>query len=112
MEVNLEVIIERIITINHAWKLSREEFGNDFMVTKSLRHTKSSLQATLLREFPDNIYLLFATDNELQEEEQYSVRLTTPICINGIQRVDAEHLPVRIANELFTKKEISKFLKS
>ena len=111
MNAGLELLVERIITINHAWKMAREEFGNDFMATKSLRHTKSSLQATLLRDYPDNAYLLFATDNELQGEEQYSVRLTTPICINGIERVDAEHLPIRIANELFTEKEISKLLK-
>lgn len=110
MRVKLDEIILRIITVNHAWKLSRDEFGNDFGATKSLRHTKSSLQATLLREFPDDTYLILATDNQDQEEEMYSVRLRRSFVVNGIERRDAEHLPVRIAQEIFTKQEINNFL--
>ncbi|QXO19038.1 hypothetical protein [Vibrio ostreae] len=51
MKLEFEEIVEQIITVS-----SREEFGNDFAATKSLKHTKSSLQATLLREFPDDAY--------------------------------------------------------
>ncbi|EHZ7121187.1 hypothetical protein ACUOEB_002196 [Vibrio vulnificus] len=111
MQVKLEEIIERIISVNHAWKLSREEFGNEFAATQSLRHTKSSLQATLLREFPHDAYLVKATDSDTQDEDMYSVRLETPILINGFERYDAEHLPVRVADEILTKQEITKFLK-
>jgi hypothetical protein len=50
-------IIERIITLNHAWKLSRDKFGGNHAITESLRLQKSSWQATLLRDFPDAAYL-------------------------------------------------------
>ncbi|CAM3140166.1 hypothetical protein [Vibrio neptunius] len=112
MQVKLEEMLERIIAINHAWKLSREEFGNQFAATQSLRHTKSSLQATLLREFPNETYLLKATDNDSQDEEMYSVRLNRPIVVNGCERYDAEHLPVRIAEEILTQQEITQLLKN
>lgn len=110
MKVKFEEIVERIITVNHAWKLSREEFGNDFAATKSLRHTKSSLQATLLREFPDDTYLAVASDSAEQDEELYSVRLRKTLVVAGVERFDVEHLPIRIAQEIFTKEEINKFL--
>ncbi|WP_063662856.1 hypothetical protein [Aliivibrio fischeri] len=111
MKLRLDEIIERIITINHAWKLSRDEFGNDFVATKSFRDTKSSLQATLLREFPDDVYLKEATDADEHAEEMYSVRLSSNIVINGVVRTDIEHLPVRIAHEIFTTQELKKFIK-
>ncbi|EOD77076.1 hypothetical protein D515_04696 [Grimontia indica] len=65
----------------------------------------------MLREFPDDVYLSVATDTEAHEEEMYSVRLKKPIVINGIEKSDAEHLPARLANELFTKQEINNILK-
>ena len=92
MKVKFEEIVERIITVNHAWKLSREEFGNDFPATKSLRHTKSSLQATLLREFPDDTYLAVASDSAEQDEELYSVRLRKTLVVAGVETVSYTHL--------------------
>ncbi|GEA51413.1 hypothetical protein VIN01S_22170 [Vibrio inusitatus NBRC 102082] len=110
MEVTLEKVLERIVTINHAWKLSREEFGQDFVATKSLRDTKSSLQATLLREFPDDVYLRVASDSQGHDEIMYSVRLKREQEVNGRIKRDAEHLPQRIAREIFSDAEIEYFL--
>ena len=110
MTVRLDELIERIITINHAWKLSRDEFGNDFCATNSFKYTKSSLQATLLREFPQDTYLVVASDNHEQGESMFSVRLRTPVVVNGVVRTDAEHLPVRVANELFTENELKQLI--
>tara|TARA_Y100000588_G_C14098086_1_gene857525 strand:+ start:372 stop:710 length:339 start_codon:yes stop_codon:yes gene_type:complete len=110
VRIRFDEILERIITINHAWKLSRDEFGNDFVATKSFRDTKSSLQATLLREYTEEVYLKVATDSDEHGEGMYSVRLKTPIRINDTLRTDAEHLPVRIAEELFTPQELQKLL--
>lgn len=112
MKLRLDEIIERIISINHAWKLSRDEFGNDFVATKSFRDTKSSLQSTLLREFPNDVYLVQATDSSEHGESMYSVRLTQPIKINGIMRTDVEHLPVRIAEDLFSSLELQQLIKN
>ncbi|MGR5448468.1 hypothetical protein ACP3V3_01545 [Vibrio sp. PNB22_3_1] len=112
MQIKLEEIIERIITVNHAWKLSKDEFGQDFVATNSLRDTKSSLQATLLREFPDDVYLRVASDSMDHEEDLYSVRLKQKIIVNGVVREDAEHLPARIAKQIFSQKELNQFLNS
>ncbi|MGF1736508.1 hypothetical protein [Photobacterium satsumensis] len=110
MLIRLDEILERVITVNHAWKLSKDEFGAEFGPTQSLRWTKSSLQATLLREFPSDTHLRIASDNEQHEEMLYSVRLKTPVVVNGVVRQDAEHLPARIANDIFTQEEIESLL--
>lgn len=112
MKLRLDEIIERIITINHAWKLSRDEFGNDFVATKSFRDTKSSLQSTLLREFPHDVYLVQATDSKDHDEVMFSVRLVQPININGVIRTDVEHLPARIAEDLFSSLELQQLIKN
>jgi hypothetical protein len=110
MNIRLDEIVERIITINHAWKLSRNEFGNDFIATQSFRETKASLQATLLREFSKEVYLIEATDSHDHDEQMYSVRLKTPIVVNGCHRQDVEHIPVRIAQDIFTQSELNTFI--
>ncbi|MDE1239235.1 MULTISPECIES: hypothetical protein [Vibrio] len=112
MQIKLEEIVERIITVNHAWKLSKDEFGLDFVATNSLRDTKSSLQATLLREFPKDVYLRIASDSADHDESLYSVRLKQKLIVNGVVREDAEHLPARIAKQIFSPKELSQFLNS
>ncbi|MGF1763388.1 hypothetical protein [Aliivibrio kagoshimensis] len=108
--MRIDNLIERIITINHAWKLSREEFGQSFCATKSFRWTKSSLQASLLRDFPRETYLKIASDNDDHEGLMYSVRLSSPIVVNGTVRRDAEHLPGFIAEQIFTPEEITQLL--
>lgn len=110
MKLRLDELLEQVISINHAWKLSRDEFGQDFCATRSLRETKSSLQATMLREFPEEVYLLEATDSDEHGEPMFSVRLRSPIRVNGTVRHDAEHLPQRIAQDIFYADEISRFL--
>jgi hypothetical protein len=103
--MSLAAILERIITLNHAWKVARDEFGGNHAITESLKLQKSSWQATLLRDFPDAAYL--RKDNEnTQGEPLLSVRLTTPITINGSVRHDAEHMPERIAKHLFFESEL------
>ncbi|MBY6093967.1 hypothetical protein [Ferrimonas balearica] len=99
-------LIERIVTVNHAWKLSREEFGQDFPATKSFRGVKSSLQADLIREFPEDCYLVIDPGTQHTEDPLYSVRLQRTVVINNAQKSDAEHLPCRIAEQLLTPEEI------
>lgn len=108
--LRIDNLLERIIAVNHAWKLSREEFGQEFCATKSLRWTKSSLQATLLREFPNETSLKVATDNDAHNGLMYSVRLNIPITVSGVQRIDAEHLPSHIAEQIFNLEEINQLL--
>jgi len=103
-------VVERIITLNHAWKLARDEYGNQSAITQSLKNQKSSWQSTLLREFNEASYLAVDTDNSTDDEILLSVRLAKPINVNGTIRTDAEHLPQRIAQDLFTAQELKKLL--
>ncbi|WP_246047003.1 hypothetical protein [Colwellia ponticola] len=58
----------------------------------SLREQKSSWQATLFREFPEQVYLHFDQENSTAEDKLYSVRFKTPVQLTtGIQS-NAEHL--------------------
>jgi len=110
MNHTLEMVVERIITLNHGWKLAREEFGNNSAITNSLKNQKSSWQSSLLREFPNQSYLKVDRDNSTDDEILFSVRLTYELTINNVKRNDAEHLPKRIALELFCAEELNQLL--
>lgn len=103
-------IVERIIAINHAWKLAREKYGAQNPITLSLREQKSSWQANLIRSFPAEVFLKEASDSASHEERLLSVRLRKPLQIASGLKSDAEHLPVRLANVLFTEKELKKYI--
>lgn len=107
---NMMELVERIITVNHAWKLSREEFGAPSAITKSLRDVKSSLQSSLLRDYPNDTYLYLDSENSSEDDILFSVRLKEPLTLAHGVRMDAEHLPKRIAVELFTEDEITQLL--
>jgi hypothetical protein len=103
-------VFERIVTINHTWKVSRDELGYKHPVTLALRDQKSSWQATLIREFKGATYLHFDDENT-DGEPLYSLRLKSPFTMsNGTIRLDAEHIPIRIATDLFTNEEIQRLL--
>ena len=108
--LNIHNILERIIALNHAWKLSRADFGAQNNITSALKRQKSSWQATLLRFYPEAAYLKRDNDN-VDGEELLSVRLNTPIELNGVIRRDAEHIPLRVAEELFDEKELIELIK-
>ena len=73
-----------------------------------LRSQKSLLQADLLRS---NLNVYLVIDDSTYGEELFSVRLPKLITINHIVRTDAEHMPIRIAKELFTDIELMLFTK-
>lgn len=99
-------LITKIIAFNHCWKMAQQRYGNTSAIARMLRDQKSILQAALLRE---NLGYL-QPDPDAEEEALFSVRLKTPIYLNGVTRVDAEHMPVRIAEEIFTDQELNKLL--
>lgn len=103
--LDIRNILDRIISLNHAWKIARDDFGAKNNITTALRRQKASWQASLLRYYPDAAYFKQDEDN-VDGEVLLSVRLSTPITINGSLKKDAEHMPLRIAEELFTPKEL------
>ena len=104
-------LIKKIISFNQAWKLSKKIFGDESSLSLALRDQKACLQAELLRDHID-AYLEFDAETE-SAEPLYSVRLLDGIELPplGYIRNDAEHIPVRIAEEIFTEEELIKLIK-
>lgn len=103
-------LLSKIIRFNHAWKLAQLQFGTESNLSKSLRDQKSCLQAQLLRDHPGT-YLLLDQQTE-SEEPLYSVRFDTNITLPDLPfKDDAEHIPVRIAQKLFSENELLKLVR-
>lgn len=109
--MSITSVVERIVTINHAWKLAQEEFGSNNPITLSLRDQKSSWQATLIRDFPEQVFLRIDEENSTPEEKLFSVRLKAPLQLDHSIRTNAEHLPERIAKSLFWDSELAQLIK-
>ena len=107
--MNLNSMVERVIAINHAWKLARVDFGASSPITVSLREQKSSWQVNILRNYPNASFLQLATDSELHDEELLSVRLVKSIETSQGVKHDAEHIPKRLAELLLSPTELKKF---
>ena len=107
----LETLVFQITAFNHAWKLSKERWPDKSYLVNSLRDRKSCLQVRLLREFPTTTYLHLDLEND-EGEPLFSVRLNKPIKLsNGFERRDAEHMPVRLAEDFFAEDELLRMVK-
>lgn len=103
-------LVSKIIRFNQAWKLARQQYGEDSNLTKSLRDQKACLQAELLRDHTDT-YLILDKNTE-SEELLYSVQFDSRISLPDLPyKDDAEHLPVRIAQKLFSENELLKLIR-
>ncbi|MBN3886500.1 MAG: hypothetical protein V7K64_18890 [Nostoc sp.] len=103
---SVEKLVQEIVAINHAWKVACELFGQDSPLSVSSRDLKTCLQVRLLRSYaPKQVYLI--EDKQSEGEPLYSLRLRKPIG----ERLYAEHLPIRIAEEVLTDKELKQFKK-
>ena len=108
--MDVKELVGRITLFNHNWKRACEQWGSESPVATMLRHRKSDLQVALLTMEPAASYLKTDTDN-LDGEPLFSVRLLSPVTLDsGVGRIDADHMPVRVAKELLTEQEISEFL--
>jgi hypothetical protein len=96
--------IEEIIAVNQAWKASQRLVGPETNMSRSLRNLKGYLQAKLLRKYPDWVYLEIDEQAE-SDEPLYGLKLVQ----RTSDRTNAEHLPVRVACEIFTPDEIQQF---
>ena len=107
--MRLDELVKLIIATNHSWKRQRDLWGANSAMARMLQGRKSSLQTQLLLTFPMDTYLKIDTDNS-EGEPLYSVRLQQPLILHKVIRNDAEHLPVRIAEELLTQEQIQQRL--
>lgn len=105
-------LVSKITLFNHNWKRACDQWGANSSIATMLRHRKSDLQIQLLLMGRDTAFLRPDIEN-VGGEALYSVRLTSPITLdNGIVRADADHMPVRVAEELLTPQDISEFFGS
>ncbi|WP_026734296.1 hypothetical protein [Fischerella sp. PCC 9605] len=108
-KTSVEQLVREIVAVNHAWKAARELFGDDSPLSTSTRDLKTCLQVRLLREHaPSKVYLVNdPVESNQVGEEIYSLQLREKVG----DRLYAEHLPVRVAREFLTEKELRKFTK-
>ena len=109
--MTIEKQVKQVIAFNHVWKRQRELLGDKSPTVNLLKFRKSSLQVELLRNFPEQVYLVVADDNNEETELLYSVRLKKEINVNNVIRRDVEHLPARIAEEYLTEDELTRCIK-
>ena len=105
-----QILVTKIIRFNHAWKLAQQKFGENSNLAKSLRDQKACLQAELLRNHIGTYLILDkSTDSE---EPLYSVQFDSVSSLPELPYKDnAEHLPVRIAQKLFSENELLKLVR-
>ena len=99
-----EELVGQIVAFNRAWKMAKERWGDDSALAQAARDRKSSLQADLLRAYPDRVELV-VHDDPLASETLYSVRLLRPVHVGDRLKTDAEHMPVRVALQILLKDE-------
>ena len=104
-QASIKELVEEIVAVNHAWKVASDLFEETSPLVVSLRDMKASLQVRLLRYCYPQVFLKL--DLESDGEQLYSLRLQQPIG----NRDNAEHLPVRVAKERLSLKEIEQFTK-
>ena len=111
-------IVERIITINRAWKIALENIvrANDSEklvcqnIAQRLQIQKSNWQALLIREYSEQVWLKHDQEND-SGETLYSVRFGNGFFLSDFSwKQDAEHLPKRIAEQILTSKELERAL--
>jgi hypothetical protein len=99
---DFDQLVQEIVAINQAWKVSEELSAN---LGNSLKDLKNRLQVRLLRSYaPQKVCLELDTTTE-SEEPLYGLRLLHPID----NRCYAEHLPVRVAEELLSSEELQQW---
>ena len=111
LDPSIEQLVNEIIAVNHAWKEAQDLFDRaDNYLANSLRDLKARLQVRLLRSYaPELVYLI--TDNNTDSdlgEPLYGLRLVKSV--NG--RQDAAHMPIRVAEENLSAKELQQFVQS
>ncbi|MBD2197545.1 MULTISPECIES: hypothetical protein [Calothrix] len=103
---SVEQMVREIVAVNHAWKVACELFGEDSPLSTSSRDLKTCLQVRLLRSYaPKQVYLI--EDKNVEGERLYSLYLREHIN----NRQYAEHLPVRVAEDVLSSQELAQFKK-
>lgn len=103
LKSSVEQLVEEIVAVNRSWKLACDLFEETSPLATSLRDLKTCKQVRLLQTYgTTQVYL--ALDPASKGEPLYSLRLRHSIG----NRQDAEHLPVRVAEEVLSPEELNR----
>jgi hypothetical protein len=104
---SIEQLVAEIVALNHAWKEACELFDDreKSPLAQSLRDLKTCKQIRLLRNYAPLGKVYLALDDRLSDEPLYGLHLREPIDT----RWNAEHLPVRVAEEHLSSAELDQF---
>ncbi len=106
---SLEQLVKEIVAVNHAWKVACDLFEQKQLspLATTLRDLKTCKQIRLLQTYgTTQVYL--AIDPAESSEPLYSVRLRHSIG----DRTDAEHIPVRVAQEILSSAELNRLIEN
>lgn len=104
---NFQRDIEEIVAVNRAWKASQELIGLETNMTRSFRDLKGYLQVKLLKQYSPTWVYLEIDEQADSDEPLYGLKLVHQIG----DYTNAEHLPIRVAQAVFTLDEIQRFTK-
>lgn len=107
LKLSIEQLVEEIVAVNRAWKVARDLFDETSPLAISLRDLKTCKQVRLLQSYgAKQVYL--ALDPASKGEPLYSLHLRKPIG----DRQNAEHLPVRVAEEVLSPEELRQLVEA
>jgi hypothetical protein len=107
--LKLNEIVDRIVSINRAWKVAKEDPSpqiNNIMAER-LKDQKSLWQVELFRSYPEQVW--FKLDLESYPDgSAFSVRWGSQkvFSSDGDIKWNAEHIPVAVARRLLTETEL------
>jgi hypothetical protein len=104
---SVETIVREIRQVNRAWKAAKHGIPDSPELATTLRDLKSQLQYRLLKDRKYQAYLKIDNLSDDFEEPVFGVHLSEPVDEGWY----AEHLPVRVARELFGDEELSQICK-
>ena len=106
--MKLNDIVDRIVLINRAWKVAKEDSVPHIntKLADRLKIQKSAWQIELFRSYPEQVWFKKDLEN-YPDGSVFSVRWKNePVrSSDGDLKWNAEHLPVDIAKNLLTYKE-------
>ncbi len=104
---SVETLAREIRQINRAWKAAKYGIPNSPELAATLRDLKSQLQYRLLKDRKYQTYLKIDNVSDNFEEPVFGVHLSEPVDGGWY----AEHLPVRVAHEMFGNEELMQICK-
>ena len=105
---SIEQLVLEIIAVDRAGKEAKLFTCDRNFLANSLQDLKARLQVRLLRSYAPLVFLRIDVSEDEYDEPIYGLHLTKSV--NG--RKDAAHMPIKVAQENLSVKELQQFVRS